>query len=111
MVTELAILRVDQGRSLEFEAAFASVVSLLAGADGYVQHCLAPTLDEAGLYLLQVEWRDLEAHIQGFEPSPAHERFISALAPFLAEEPVVLHMPTDTLSTDARSRGPRTMNG
>lgn len=111
MVTEFAIFRVERGRGPEFEAAFAGVVSQLAEADGHLQHRLTATLDEAELYLLQVEWRDLAAHTQGFEPSQAHTQFISALAPFLVEEPVVLHVPTDTRSANTPSRGPRTMNG
>lgn len=110
-VTEFAIFRVERGRGPQFEAAFAGVVSLLAQADGYLQHRLTPTLDEAELYLLQVDWRDLAAHTHGFEPSQAHGRFISALAPFLVEEPVVLHVPADARSTNRLSRGPRTMNG
>lgn len=110
-VTELAIFRIERGQGPQFEAAFAGVLSLLAEADGYLQHRLTPTLDEAELYLLQVEWRDLAAHTQGFEPSQAHAQFISALAPFLVEEPAVLHVPTDTRSANTPSRDPRTMNG
>jgi len=96
MVTELVILRLDPGSGPAFEAAFASVASLLTGADGYVRHRLAPTLDGEDSYLLQVEWRDLEAHTQGFEPSEAHARFIAALDPLFAASPIVVHVPTDT---------------
>lgn len=39
----------------------------------------APTIDEGDLYLLQIDWRDLTAHIEGFEPSKAHEHFMAAL--------------------------------
>ena len=98
MVTELAIFRVKRGCGSKFEAAFASVASLLASADGYLRHRLAPTLDEADFYLLQVEWRDLAAHTQGFEPSQAHERFMVALEPLLAGEPTVVHVAGDARS-------------
>ena len=111
MVTEFVIFRIERGAGPRFEAAFASVVFLLSGADGYVRHRLAPTLDAAEIYLLQVEWRDLAAHTQGFEPSEAHEQFITAFAPLLVEEPAVVHVPTDTRPADAMSRGPRYMNG
>lgn len=98
MVTEFVIFRVEPGHGPQFEAAFASVVSLLANADGYLGHRLAPTLDEADLYLLQVEWRDLAAHTQGFEPSEAHMHFMAALEPLLLDEPAVVHVPTDARS-------------
>jgi heme-degrading monooxygenase HmoA len=94
MVTELALLRLAGGSGPAFEAAFARVVTLLTAADGYVRHRLVPTLDDADLYLLQVEWRDLAAHTQGFEPSEAHARFMSPLEPMLAGTPIVVHVPT-----------------
>ncbi|AMJ60009.1 antibiotic biosynthesis monooxygenase family protein [Bosea sp. PAMC 26642] len=98
MVTELALLRLERGAGPAFEAAFARVASLLMGADGYVRHRLVPSLDDAELYLLQVEWRDLAAHTLAFEPSDAHARFIAALEPMFAGEPVVVHVPTDERS-------------
>lgn len=98
MVTELALLRLEPGSGPAFEAAFSSVASLLMGADGYLRHRLAPTLDDADLYLLQVEWRDLAAHIVGFEPSDAHVRFMAALEPMLVGAPIVVHVPTDQWS-------------
>ena len=94
MVTELALLRLEPGSGPAFEAAFSSVASLLMGADGYLRHRLVPTLDDADLYLLQVEWRDLASHTVGFEPSDAHARFIAALEPMLAGAPIVVHIPT-----------------
>lgn len=111
MVTEFATFRVERGCGPRFEAAFAGVASLLTGADGYLRHRLVPTLDEADLFLLQVEWRDLAAHTEGFEPSEAHEQFITALAPLLVEEPAVVHIPTDQASESATSCSPRWMNG
>lgn len=93
MVTELALLRLERGRGLAFETAFARVANLLTGADGYVRHRLVPTIDDADLYLLQVEWRHLAAHISGFEPSDAHARFMAPLEPMLAGEPIVVHVP------------------
>lgn len=98
MVTELALLRLEPGSGPVFEAAFARVNSLLMGADGYVRHRLVPTLDDADLYLLQVEWRDLVAHTVGFEPSDAHARFIAPLEPMLAGAPIVVHVATDQRS-------------
>lgn len=101
MVTELAILRLEPGCGPRFEAAFESVAWLLIAADGYLRHRLTPTLDDADLYVLQVEWRDLAAHVEGFEPSRAHGRFMAALEPLLAAEPTVFHIPAE-----ARSRQP-----
>lgn len=55
MVTELAFLSIRPGDEEAFEAAFASVAGLVAGAEGHIRHRLAPSLDQANVYLLEVE--------------------------------------------------------
>ena len=93
MITEIALLRLLPGTALAFERTFASVSPLLSGADGCLAHRLVPTLDSPDLYMLEVAWRDLAAHTQGFEPSDAHARFMAALEPMLSGEPIVVHVP------------------
>jgi heme-degrading monooxygenase HmoA len=93
MITELALLRLLPGSAPAFESAFASVAPLLAGADGCLRYRLVPTLDGPDVYLLEVVWRDLAAHTQGFEPSDAHARFMAPLEPMLLGEPIVVHLP------------------
>jgi heme-degrading monooxygenase HmoA len=94
MVTELAILSIRPGEKKSFEAAFARVAGLLAAADGHHAHRLVPSVDQAGIYVLEVQWRDLAAHVDTFEPSAAHARFIAALEPYFADAPRVIHVPT-----------------
>ena len=93
MITELAILRVRPGRETALEADFATVRPLLATADGHLRHRFVQAIDQRETYLLEVDWRDLEAHVNGFEPSAAHARFMAALEPLLRGEPVVIHVP------------------
>ena len=76
-----------------FGAAFDRAQTHLTHADGYRRHHLAPALHEDGLYLLEVQWRDLAAHVQGAGPNPAHASFMRELAPHLAGPPGVLHVP------------------
>ncbi|MBO1077327.1 antibiotic biosynthesis monooxygenase family protein [Roseomonas marmotae] len=92
MTTELALLLLRPGSSSAFVAAFADVAPLLTSADGYIRHRLVPALEDADLYLLTVDWRDVAAHKEGFEPSEAHARFMARLEPFLSGNPVVLHV-------------------
>ncbi|MBY8977265.1 antibiotic biosynthesis monooxygenase [Rhodobacteraceae bacterium NNCM2] len=95
MVIELAILRVLPGKGPALEDAFDTVRPLLAGADGHLRHRLVQTMDEQDTFLLEVAWRDIEAHVNGFEPSEAHARFNAALEPLLREQPVVIHVPRE----------------
>lgn len=92
-VTELAFLSIRSGQGAAFEASFANVAGLLAGAEGHLRHRLVPSVDQANVYLLEVEWTDLAAHVETFETSDAHARFMAALEPFLATEPHVVHVP------------------
>ena len=92
MITELALLRIRRDTDALFEAAFASVMPLLVAADGYISHRLVAAMDHADLFLLEVAWRDLAAHTEQFEASSAHAEFMAALEPFLAGEPIVLHV-------------------
>lgn len=93
-VTELAVLSIQPGRGAAFEAAFASVAGLVASAEGHIRHRLVPSVDQADVYLLEVEWMDLASHVERFEPSTAHARFMASLEPFLAAEPFVIHVPS-----------------
>ncbi len=77
---------------MAFEAAFKEAAPLLLRADGYLGHRLVPTLDDQSLYLLEVTWRDLAAHVEGFEPSNDHARFMEALEPYLHGDVVVAHV-------------------
>lgn len=92
-VTELALLSIWPGQGAAFEAAFASVASLVSSADGHIRHRLVPAVDRGDAYLLEVDWSDLEAHVERFEPSAAHARFMASIEPFLAAEPLVIHIP------------------
>ncbi|WP_101925234.1 MULTISPECIES: antibiotic biosynthesis monooxygenase family protein [Luteimonas] len=100
MITELALLRIGTGMNDPFEAAFRTVAPLLRQADGYLRHRLVRTLDHDETYLLDVDWRDLAAHVAGFEPSETHARFMAALAPFLVGEPTVVHVPSHVTESE-----------
>lgn len=93
IVTELAFLSTRPGHGAALEAAFANVAGLLAAAEGHLRHRLVQSVDQANVYLLEVEWTDLAAHVAVFEPSDAHGRFMAALEPFLSAEPSVIHVP------------------
>jgi heme-degrading monooxygenase HmoA len=92
MVTELVFLAILPSADAAFEQAFAGVAGLLDAAPGHLGHRLVPSLHPQDAYLLEVRWRDLDAHIGAFERSADHERFMAALRPFLAEEPRVVHV-------------------
>ena len=92
-VTELAWLSIQPGQGAAFEATFASVAGLVSSAEGHIRHRLVPAVDRDDAYLLEVDWTDLAAHVERFEPSDAHARFMASIEPFLAAEPLIIHVP------------------
>jgi heme-degrading monooxygenase HmoA len=93
MIRELAVLQLKTGAGAAITAAFASVAHYLTAADGYRRHRLVASIDHPDVYLLEVDWRDLSAHVEEFEPSAAHAYFMAALEPLLLIEPKVIHVP------------------
>ncbi|MFC7556621.1 antibiotic biosynthesis monooxygenase family protein [Pseudoroseomonas wenyumeiae] len=84
MITEFALLHLLPGSGSAFVAAFANVAPLLTNADGYIRHRLVPALENADLYLLVVDWRDVAAHTQGSsraKPTLASWRLLSRCSP------------------------------
>ncbi|MFI8716277.1 antibiotic biosynthesis monooxygenase family protein [Stenotrophomonas sp. NPDC077464] len=92
MVTELAFLAITPSSNAAFEQAFAGAAGLLDAAPGHFGHRLLRSLHPEDAYLLEVQWRDLDAHVGVFERSADHEQFMAALQPFLVGEPFVLHV-------------------
>lgn len=92
-ITELAFLRVRDSHGPAFEAAFAGAAGVVKRAEGHLGHRLVRAVDHADLYLLEVHWRDLAAHVEVFEASGAHAVLMETLEPFLVDEPHVIHVP------------------
>lgn len=91
MVLEHAVLQVALARAEEFEAAFDRARSLLAASPGCRRISLSRCVEEAGRYLLLVEWERLEDHTEGFRSSPRYEEWRRALHHFYEPFPTVEH--------------------
>ena len=91
MVLEHALLSVKPGAERAFEAAFSQAKEIIAGMSGFGRLTLSRCLEQPGTYLLLVEWRRLEDHIEGFRGSPQYQEWRRLLHHFYDPLPIVEH--------------------
>lgn len=94
MIHEIALLPVKSDQVDAFRRAFDDVAHLLSRAKGHEGHWLMQGVETPAQFHLIVQWRTLEDHTQGFEPSDDHQAFMSGLQAYLAAEPSVHHVRT-----------------
>jgi heme-degrading monooxygenase HmoA len=91
MILEHAVLDVVAGQERAFEAAFAEARSIIASMPGFQRLTLSRGIERPGVYLLLVEWRELEDHTEGFRKSTGYQRWRELLHHFYDPFPVVEH--------------------
>lgn len=94
MIHEIALLPVKADQVDAFKWAFHAVEHLLTRAKGHEGHWLMQGIETPSHFHLIVQWRTLEDHTQGFEPSEDHQVFMRGLQNYLAAEPSVQHVRT-----------------
>ena len=90
MVLEAVLLTIKPGQAGAFEAAFAEARPIITAAPGCLSCKLERCLENDHRYLLLVEWKTLEDHMQGFRPSPDYLRWKALLHHFYDPFPEVL---------------------
>ena len=91
MILEVAVLNVRAGDSANFERAFAEAQAIIAAMPGYRSHQLLRCLETADQYLLLVQWRTLQDHIEGFRQSAPYQEWKRLLHHFYEPFPTVEH--------------------
>ena len=91
MILEVAILNVKPGREQEFESAFRQAQGIISGMHGYISHQLQNCVEQAGRYLLLVNWESLEDHTVGFRGSEEYHEWRQLLHHFYDPFPEVEH--------------------
>jgi heme-degrading monooxygenase HmoA len=91
MVLEAVMLTIQSGQTSAFEAAFAEARPIITAAPGCQSCRLERCLENDQRYLLLVEWRTIEDHMQGFRGSPDYLRWKALLHHFYEQPIEVLH--------------------
>ena len=100
MILELADIQIQPGREAEFDAAIQrGVTQIIAHAEGFLGWRVHKGIDNPQRYLLQIHWRSVEDHMEGFRKSTDYARWREVVAPFFARPPQVEHF--DLLGSSA----------
>ncbi|MGB0495403.1 MAG: antibiotic biosynthesis monooxygenase family protein [Kangiellaceae bacterium] len=91
MILEAVILNVKTGESESFENAFVEAKQYIEISKGYISHTLHKCVETKNRYILQIKWRTLEDHTEGFRNSVAFEKWRDLLHHFYEPRPVVEH--------------------
>ena len=91
MILEVAMLNVKPGTQEQFEVNFGEPQSIIESMNGYVSHQLQRCIEDAGRYILFVNWQTLEDHTVGFRESKEYDLWRSLLHEFYDPFPEVLH--------------------
>lgn len=91
VITEHAILPVRPGQEADFEEAFSVAKTIILSSPGCENLTLSRCLERPNVYLLLVQWRELDDHLVGFRQSPAYEEWRALLHHFYDPPPLVEH--------------------
>lgn len=92
MILEIADLRVDAERAVEFERALRhGVETVISHSRGFEGYKLNRSIESPGRYVLMIFWQTLEDHTVGFRGSDAFAAWRAIVGPFFVVAPVVEH--------------------
>ena len=91
-VTEICKLQVRDGQGPAFEAGFRRSETVLDAAPGHIRHRLRRQSEQPGVYVLEVDWRDLAGHVIDFRQSAGFEAFKKEIASTLAAPTEIFHL-------------------
>lgn len=94
MVLEVATLFIKPGQSAGFERDFAIAGQYISSIKGYNGHKLQRCLEQAGKYILLVEWEKIEDHTISFRESEVYLKWKDLLHHYYDPFPIVEHFET-----------------
>ena len=94
MITEIAYIRIDAARAVEFEAAVARAEPAFRAAEGCHGVTLERVIETPGEYRLLVRWDSVDHHMVRFRESAGFKLWRAEAGPFFIETPRVEHSET-----------------
>lgn len=92
MILEVADIRIQPGRQLEFEAAIRrGAAEVIARARGFRGYSIHHGVESPERYLLHILWDTLEDHMPAFREGPLFAQWRAIVGPFFVAPPQVEH--------------------
>ncbi len=92
MILELADVRIQPGKQLEFDAAVQhGLTQIISKSKGFHGYKINKSIESPERYVLTIFWETLENHTIDFRESPAFLEWRSIVGPYFAAPPMVEH--------------------
>ena len=92
MILELADIRIQQGKQLEFDAAIQrGLTQVISQAKGFHDYKVNKSIESPERYVLMIFWETLENHTVDFRESSAFQEWRAIVGPYFAMPPTVEH--------------------
>lgn len=92
MILELADIRIQPGKQVEFEAAVQrGLTQVISKSKGLLGFNINKGIESPERYVLTIFWETLENHTVDFRESPAFQEWRGIVGPYFAGPPTVEH--------------------
>ena len=92
MILELADIRIQPGKQMEFDAAIKrGVETVISKAKGFRGYKINKGIETPERYVLMIFWETVENHTVDFRESAAFQDWRALVGPFFAAPPAVEH--------------------
>lgn len=92
MILEIAEIRIQPGRQVEFDDAIQrGITEVIAKAKGFNGFKINKGIESPERYVLMIFWETLENHTIDFRQSPAFAEWRAIVGPYFAVPPTVEH--------------------
>jgi len=92
MILEIADIRIQPGKHVEFAAALQHALATVASqAKGMLGFSVHHGIESPDRFVLQIRWATLEDHTVGFRNGPLFAQWRAIIGPFFAGPPQVEH--------------------
>jgi quinol monooxygenase YgiN len=85
MIIEYIRYTIAEADRPAFESAYAQAQAALARSAHCLGYELARCIEDAGAYILRIEWDSVDGHLKGFRSSAEFREFFSCVRPFVGD--------------------------
>ena len=82
MIVEYTRYRISEDRREAFVEAYEKAAKYLASSPACLAYELTHCTEEGDRYVLRIEWKLTEEHLQGFRKEPGFQEFFQLVKPF-----------------------------
>jgi quinol monooxygenase YgiN len=83
MIVEYTRYKIDEERRDAFLSDYGKAAESLRAAKNCLAYELTQSTEDAGYFILRLEWDSAEGHLKGFRSSPEFRSFFSLVRPYV----------------------------